>query len=304
MTAPTMPVRELAFSTSGSTGEPVSWLRTTAQVDAEAGLLAALCAPGRVDGVVCYAPPTHLYGYLMGLAVPRLLGVPCWYLSLTENPARVFAGLRCPLVAAVPAALSALSRSASALRSLDEMVLVHGSAVLPPDVDGLLSATDGRARLVELFGATETGLIASRARADQSWTPAPDVELVGMQPGVAMPLRVRSPRLARRPDRPTPAAAGLDDVVVVQDDGRFVWRGRRTRLVKVNGRRVDLDQVETMLRAAVPAATVTCRADRDPLRGEWFTVLVHPSEPSALAAVEQACRQLPSWQRPRAVRAP
>jgi acyl-coenzyme A synthetase/AMP-(fatty) acid ligase len=291
----------LAFATSGSTGEPVSWLRTAEQIVAEARLLAELTAPDDVDGVVCFAPPRHLYGYLMGLALPQLLGVPCWYVSLTESPKRVVSRLRRPVIATVPAAMATLSRSLPALRRLDEVVLVHGSAVLPPDAGRIVAALDGRARMVELFGSTETGLVASRATAGAPWTPATDVAVAAGQAGVPEQLRVRSPRLAHRPGGTVPAELKLDDIVTVRPDGTFDWHGRRSRMVKVNGRRVYLDEIEAFLRDAAPGAVSRCEAHPDDLRGEWFTVLVDSAGSQGLAEVEQACRALPAWQRPSSV---
>lgn len=293
--------RPLAFATSGSTGEPVSWLRTAEQIRAEAGLLAELTAPTGVDGVVCFAPPRHLYGYLMGLALPQLLGVPCWYVSLTDSPKRVLSRLRRPVIATVPAAMATLSRSLPALRRLDEVVLVHGSAVLPPDAGRVLAALEGRARLVELFGSTETGLVASRTTPGAPWAPASDVTVSAGPVGEPGQLRVRSPRLAHRPGGAVTAELELDDIVTVRPDGTFDWHGRRSRMVKVNGRRVYLDEIEAFLRDAAPGAVSHCEAHPDDLRGEWFTVLVDSAGSQGLAEVEQACRSLPAWQRPSAV---
>ena len=158
--APAGVAQEWAFRTSGTTGEPVTWLRSGAQLRAEASLLADLCGADQADGVVCYAPPSHLYGHLMGIALPRQRQLPCRLPSVTAPLRTGFAGLRRPLVAVMPAAVATLSRGLATLRDLDRLVLVHGSAVLTPATAALLAAVGPRARLVELFGSTETGLVA------------------------------------------------------------------------------------------------------------------------------------------------
>jgi acyl-coenzyme A synthetase/AMP-(fatty) acid ligase len=295
---------EIEFRTSGSTGEPVRWLRTADQIRAEAELLARLCVPAGADGVICSAPPDHLYGYLMGRAVPELLGLPCRHLALTESPVRALAGWRRAVVAAVPASFAQLARCVEALAALDELVVVHSSAMLPPAASRVLAALDGRARLVDLLGSTETGLVGFRTDPGRpEWTLAPDVQLrPGLVAGTVGALGVRSGRLARRAGAPFPDAIELDDVVEVVDDRTFRRLGRRSRLVKVNGRRVHLDVVEARLRDAVPGVGLECRPERDGLRGEWFTLVADSVEPRALAALRTACRALAPWEQPRAIR--
>ncbi|NRQ37773.1 acyl--CoA ligase [Nonomuraea sp. NN258] len=291
-----------AFRTSGTTGEPVTWLRDTGQLRAEAAILAELCSAGQADGIVCYAPPDHLYGYLMGLALPELTGLPCRILSVTAPLSSGFAGFRRPVVAALPAAVVTMARDLPTLRRLDRLTLVHGSAALTPAAVDLLAALDGRAELVELFGSTETGLVGRRSRHTDDWRPAPDVTLATEPDGR---LRVTSPRIARRDGEPAGPAGMrdtvLDDLVTVNPDQTFRWLGRANRLIKINGRRVHLDQVESALRDLVPGATLWCRAEPDAVRGEWFSVLV--TESDRVEAVRTACRTLPAAARPRTVAA-
>ncbi|HSV64847.1 MAG TPA: hypothetical protein VLJ59_02925 [Mycobacteriales bacterium] len=294
-------MRAREFATTGTTGEPVRWTRTAGQIHAEARLLAELCGAG-IDGIACYAPPAHLYGYLMGRALPELLGVPCRQVGLTDPPAAALAGWRRPLVVALPASFAPLVRAVPVLTGLDRLVVVHSSAALPPAAGRLLGALDGTARLVELFGSTETGLIGWRHGVnDTDWTLAADVWFgAGLGAGVER-LRVRSPRLARRAGMPQPAEIETDDLVRVLDGRTFRWLGRRSRLVKVNGRRVNLDHVHAQLADAVPDVAFGCRPERDELRGEWFSVCAETADPRLLTALEDAARALPPWQRPRIV---
>lgn len=299
-----MTAAELAFGTSGTTGRPVWWLRSAAQISAETALLADLCAAHAVDGIASYPPHHHLYGYLMGCTLPEFLGVPCRPLRLADGPAAAVAGWRRPLIALIPAALAQLARCVPALARLDELVLVYSSAALPPTARRLLMALRDNARLVELFGATETGLIGWRTDpSNPRLTLATDVTFGGAaRPGSTGPLRVRSPRIAHLPGFAALQEIELDDVVTITDERGFHWLGRSSQIVKVNGLRVNLDEVLAVLREAVPGVTITCAKHRDDLRGEWFSVLAATRETSVLDAVITACRSLPSWQRPRAVR--
>ncbi|MEU9131936.1 AMP-binding protein [Kitasatospora sp. NPDC048540] len=304
------PDAPVAFATSGSTGPPQQWLRDPAQIDAEARLLTALCADGGIDGVLSYAPPRHLYGHLMGLAVPRLLDVPCLQAGLTAPLARTVTRWRRPLVAAVPAAFAVLARCLPELARAERIVLVHSSAVLPAGARELVAALGERARLVELFGSTETGLIATRSGGAGEWTLAEDTRFAPEQeqeqardrrPDGSRLLRVTSPRLARRPGEEVPAATATGDLVTAPDERTFHWHGRANRLVKVNGVRVDLDHLTARLAAAVPGVALACRAEPDPLRGEWFSVHAATDDPGLLARLAAAVRALPAAEQPRAL---
>jgi acyl-coenzyme A synthetase/AMP-(fatty) acid ligase len=297
--------RELEFQTSGSTGEPLTWLRTADQLRAEAGMLTMLCVPPGLDGILTYAPVDHLYGHLFGRAMPELLGVPARRLELVDDPATALSGWRRAVVVAVPASFAQLARCLPALRALDRLVVVHGGAALPPLAGRVMAALGERASLVELFGSTETGLVGHRGGLSRAvWTLAPDVTFASeTQPGAIAPLRVRSPRIARRPGAERQRHHELDDVVRIDGERAFQWLGRRGRLLKVNGRRVNLELIETRLREAVPGVRLHCRPERDDLRGEWFTVVAEAGERQTVSALQAACRRLPAWQRPRAVRA-
>lgn len=294
------------FRTSGTTGTPVRWLRTGAQVAAEVDLLVAVCDARDIDGVVCYAPATHLYGYLMGRAVPDRLGVAARSTGLTDPPGEAFTGLRRPLVAALPASLSHLARSAAVVETLDHLVIVHSTAALPPDAARLVAALGDKIRFVELFGATETGLIASRTGVDATdWMLAPDVTIKApvRDAGAPVPLVVSGPRLARSPDLPPMSEWPTGDLVRLTGPRSFRWDGRAADLVKVGGRRIDVAALLAEIARAVPGVALSVRPEPDAVRGEWFTVLVHTDDPRAVEAVRARCRALPAWQRPRAVEA-
>lgn len=292
------------FRTSGTTGTPVRWLRTGAQIAAEADLLVSVCEARDADGVVCYAPPEHLYGYLMGRAVPARLGVPVRSIGVTDPPHEAFAGLRRPVVAALPASLSHLARSAAVVGALDRLVIVHSTAALPPGADRLVATLGDRARFVELFGSTETGLIATRTGVDDAdWTLAPDVTVDG-GPGDSerpVPLVVSGPRLARCPDLPPMSSWFTGDLVTFTGPRVFRWEGRASDLVKVNGRRIDVTALLAEVADAAPGVALSVRPERDAVRGEWFTVRVHTDDPRTVEAVRARCRALPAWRQPRTV---
>ena len=120
----------------------------------------------------------------------------------------------------------------------------------------------------EIFGSTETGAIATRRQTgeDTAWQPLPGISVATDADGR---LKLRSPFLGNddwfeTADLIEPAARG------------FHLRGRADRIVKIEGKRISLAEIEQALAHlpwAVAAAAVALPGD--PVR---LAVLVVPSE--------------------------
>ena len=90
----------------------------------------------------------------------------------------------------------------------------------------------------EVFGSTETCVIARRRTAcETAWTPLPGVRVAPQPDGTA----VHAPHLA------TPVV--LADLVEVDDEGRFVLRGRHADLLEIAGKRASLGDMTRKLLA-------------------------------------------------------
>jgi acyl-coenzyme A synthetase/AMP-(fatty) acid ligase len=283
------PGAEVAFRTSGHTGPPRLWLRTFVQLSQEVDVLARVCALAPCDAVVSFAPLRHLYGFLFSFCVPALLRLPVWYRPAGEV-APDLAGLPAqrPLVVTIPSVLGLLERRARELRRFRDVRLVHSTSTLPDAAVALAAAVE-TASVVELFGSTETGLVASRELHEGTsgaWTLAPDVAFRGpVRRGSERRLAVRSPRIAREPGLPSRTSFVLDDRVEPVDERRFRFHGRRSELIKVNGRRLNLADVERALAGALPCADLACVGRRDRYRGESYDLLVVPGpEPGVTPA--------------------
>lgn len=295
--------KELPFATSGTTGTPAVWWRARLQLLVEAQLLIDALGLRDADAVVSYAPTRHLYGFLFGCVVPALLNVPSHHVRLDSPLPRLDCAR--PVFATLPAAWWHLAHSRRELAAFESLTLVHSSARLPSNTGPLLDALGRRARLVELHGSTETGLVATRSDREPFYRLAADV-----QPWLTRPawsegrLEIRSPRLGRPAAGNRPSRLTMDDIVRFGELPRtFYLLGRHSRSVKVNGRRVDLARVESRLRDVLPGIELASEPVRDTVRGEWHEVLV-TGGPTAQAAVAEACdRILQPWEAPRRVRA-
>ncbi len=275
----------VAFETSGSTGTCRRWDRTREAVWAEAGLLADLVGPERPEAVVSFVPPVHVYGALATLLMPARMRLPVWYRSSFFGPLPQVDARRV-VVVATPWIFTLLLQHLDWIRRLDHLTVLHSSAMLPATAADLLAeAGADRALIVEVLGSTETGGIATRrwrTGEPPPWTLLPDVSFAcdGAGDGAAgpvqadVPLRIRSPRLASPPGGAPADAWETDDCVQVLDDRRFLFAGRRNRLVKVNGRRIDLDDVERSLRGVLDCVDLAVVPVADRMIGEHVDLLV------------------------------
>ncbi|WP_158890405.1 class I adenylate-forming enzyme family protein [Amycolatopsis anabasis] len=270
------------FHTSGSTGPSRSWSRTREYLWAEAGMLAGLLRPQRPEAVMAFVHPSHLYGALSSVLVPAQLGVPVWY-----RPS--FAGMMPPkehsrwVVTAIPWIFSLLRRNIDWVRQMDQISVLHASGMVPSAAGYFLEEAEGRAQVVEVFGSTESGGVATRnwssgepppweLFSDVSFARPPSEEDGTL--GVEVPLAVRSPRIAFQEDGKPPRSWELDDYVEMLDDRRFRFTGRRSRLVNVNGRRLHLDELEDALRSILDCADLALRPVADDMIGEHVELLV------------------------------
>lgn len=288
------------FDTSGTTGPSRRWRRLRENVWLEAGMLAELVAPERPEAVVSFVPTVHLFGALTSVLVPAWLGVPVWFRTsfLGEMPELE---QRRIVVMATPWIFQLLVEHLDWVRGFEHVTVLYGGAMLPATAGTFLQqAGPDRALIVEVMGSTEAGGIATRRWRDgapPAWTLFRDVSFA--DPDVAVvdeevPLVVRSPRLAFRPgDRP-PARWRSDDWIKPLDGRSFRLVGRTGRLVKVNGRRINLDEAEHAVRGVLDCADLALRPVPDNLIGEHVElhIVLKPGTELSGLDLPAAIRQL------------
>ena len=222
--------RSITFTTSGTSGAPTHcvhhWALIAQELDAQAALFADR---QRVVGLV---GPRHIYGFLFCVLLPRWLGVP------------FFDGR-----AAAAAGLASVSRSGDLLVGFPmRWDLAAPAGQWPQDVTGVTSTGPisaatigalrqrGLARMVEVYGSSETGGVAWRdnpadpLRPYLHWSLNADGTLARSDPEVSgLTHRVESP------DTLSPRAGG------------FEVTGRRDGAVQVAGSNVSCAHVARVL---------------------------------------------------------
>lgn len=241
---PRIPARQVVAVgfTSGSTGQPTAHAKTWgAFAQSNAGNAAALQAEvGAGASLVATVPPQHMYGLETSVLLPMLSGFAV-HGGRPFFPADVRAALAdCAaprVLVSTPVHLRNLLAANLALPPL--AAVVSATAPLPQALARRLEAAWG-APVLELFGSTETCVVAQRRSAhEDDWT---------LRDGAA---------LHPQPDGAQVEAAWLDAPVLLQDlvellpQGRFRLHGRSADLLEIAGKRASLTDLTRHL-LAVP----------------------------------------------------
>jgi long-chain acyl-CoA synthetase len=176
--------KQLTFATSGSTGTRKHLRHREDILANEARAWASVLGP--VKRVVVLCPTHHIYGFIWGVLVPLALGVPAVDADLTSLPALQSGDL----VVAVPDQWAWLAASQRALPAGVQGVSstaplpaqVHDALTLTPAGTAANAPTDAPstrqmhtplARLLQIYGSTETAGLAYRTQSAGPYTLAP-----------------------------------------------------------------------------------------------------------------------------------
>ncbi|MGH3647265.1 MAG: amino acid adenylation domain-containing protein [Micromonosporaceae bacterium] len=319
--------------TSGSTGVPKGVVLThrnaTAFVDWAADTF-RLTADDRVAGHA----PTHFDLSTFDLfatakAAATLLPVPGAARVLPGELAAFLRRANATVLYCVPSALTMLSRSAPAASLATLRTILFAGEVCPlPTLERMLALAPA-ARYANLYGPTETNVCTyHEVSADDLSRPAlpigraitDEITLTVMaapereaEPGEPGELHVSGPTVALgywddpalTAERFTSrrAASGrayrTGDIVVRDADGLLHFRGRRDRQVKTRGHRVELDEVEGVLRGHPAVGEAAVLAVPDETITNRLLAAVVTSRPTTPAQLRRVCAAaLPSYALP------
>ncbi len=224
--------------TSGSTGAPVPYPKTWGKLVrcVRDGAARLGFADGRSHAVLATVPPQHMYGFESSV----LLALQSGGAICAEHPfypADVCSALnslpRPRTLISTPIHLRALLASQAELPPAD--LIVSATAPLPQE---LARETEQRfqAPLLEIYGSTESGQLATRRTArDEEWQ---------LWPGVCLTLEEgRAWARGGHLEQPTPMCDELEPV----DAERFLLGGRLADLVNIAGKRSSLSYLTHQL---------------------------------------------------------
>jgi acyl-coenzyme A synthetase/AMP-(fatty) acid ligase len=229
--------------TSGSTGRPAShaksWsgLRATTTLNA-ATIRAAISGDSSAQQpwIVATVPPQHMYGLETSVLLPLLagFGIHGGRPLLPADIATALEDVPAPrILVSTPVHLRSIVDSGVSFP--DIAVVVSATAPLQGELAQRVEKSLG-AVLVEMFGSTETCVIATRRTAHEArWRAYPGISLEPAEDGTI----VRAPWLARD--------QLLQDVIEIRADQSFGIIGRHGDLVEVAGKRASLSDLSRRL---------------------------------------------------------
>ena len=302
--------RHFTFSTSGSTGARkhirhreenlADEARVWAKVLCESNLRSprGSAAPIPVKRVVLLCPTHHIYGFIWGVLLPQVLGVPVIDADLACLP-----GLKSgDLIVAVPDQWAWLAESAQlwpagvqGISSTAPLQDAVHKALTTPRVRSvnLYPASDlpeqALTRLFQIYGSTETAGLAYRTAPDEPYSLAPQ-RTRSEAGGIALTL----------PDGLVVSLDLQDELQWLCDaassPGFYVLR-RSDLSVQVGGHNVSPEWVADQLRRhpAVRQANVRLSTLAKPPRLKAFVVLNGPDSAYQCQAVEQWAADTLPW---------
>ena len=231
---------QIMIFTSGSSGEAKIISKSLNQFQSEIDFLeqqwGALLGQAQVLATVSHQ---HIYGLLFRLLWPLAAGrVFHSQMFLSPEPLLKTAGNIDAYWVASPAQLKRLDEETPWNETARLTTIFSSGGFLPTDAATQIQSSCGH-KIIEVYGSSETGGIAWRQSVDDPlWTPFAGVQMT-MDKNAACQLY--SPYLA---DDKT---FRMDDKIELHSNGQFTLLGRMDRIVKVEEKRLSLDELEQAL---------------------------------------------------------
>jgi acyl-coenzyme A synthetase/AMP-(fatty) acid ligase len=240
--SPAWDAQSICLYTSGSTGAPEAQRKTLGQLCRGAQVLGARLDE-EVEGglaalarIVCSVPPQHMFGVETSVMLPLVTGIAV----LDRRPllpadvrAAFDAGAGDGAWIATPLHLRALAQAGEALPQC--RLVLASTMPLAPALAAQVEAL-AQAPVLEIYGSTETGVLAMRRGARQThWRPVGGVRIAPAGSG------------AQAWGTHFPSPQTLADEVEIDAQGGFHLLGRQGDLVKIAGRRASLSGLNLLL---------------------------------------------------------
>jgi acyl-coenzyme A synthetase/AMP-(fatty) acid ligase len=235
----------VSLFTGGSTGKPRIWSKTPANLFGEAINLARTFGIRQTDLLLSTVPPQHIYGLLGSVLLPFVASAQVLSRTCTF-PREILSALQnegATVLVGVPIHYRAL-RSGD-LQRFSLRLALSSAALLESDDAAFFLEKTGLA-ITEIYGSTETGGMAIRSYGSDhgSWEPFSCID-----------WKILSDRLCVRsdfvsPDLPCDADGFFmtADRVAEVEGNRFKFLGRADHIVKIAGKRVDLEEIREKIR--------------------------------------------------------
>ena len=258
----------LMLFTGGSTGKPKIWPKTPRNMLSEARHLSVRFGISPDDLFLSTVPPQHIYGLLFSVLIPFICSARILDGTYTF-PREILRAAQyhsASILISVPVHYRVL-RADDLQRHNLRMAFSSAGALDKEDATYFHGKTG--LDIIEIYGSTETGGVATRCRLKdgESWRPMDPVDCK-IRNGR---LHVRSAFISSTLPRDADGFFATADRADSGGDHQLILRGRTDDIVKVGGKRVDLAAVQTKLkqipgvRDAVVISLHTCKGRQNEL---------------------------------------
>ncbi|AFL73745.1 AMP-binding protein [Thiocystis violascens] len=223
----------ISFQTSGSTGRPKLCTHPMPFLTQEVACFADLLRGRR--RVLSAVPAHHIYGFLFSVMLPALLDIPVRNVRDTLPGSVLRRACAGDLILGHPAFFDLATRAPVAVA--DDVVALTSTAPCPDLVWRLLGAT-GLARVIEIYGASESAGIGVREASDVPFRLLPHWSRVTGSHDRILRLGIAGDT----------SESELPDHVRWLDDRAFQVAGRRDGAVQIGGINVFPERVQGCLR--------------------------------------------------------
>jgi acyl-coenzyme A synthetase/AMP-(fatty) acid ligase len=230
--------------TGGSTAAPKIWNKTIRNLMGEAFFLSCYFDVTPRDRIVATVPAYHIYGLLYSILMPFVASAFVFG-DIPYYPKEIIQAVRtqnATILISVPPHYRSLV--GYCLES-ETLRLAFSSAGMLTDDDGRAFTRNNRVDVVEIYGSTETGGIAARIRAKGE---------TAFTPFECVAVKIKRGYLWVQSDFLSPGLGGLDsnffklgDRVEASQNGQFMLLGRSGGIIKVGGKRVDMETIRQIL---------------------------------------------------------
>ena len=230
----------LSLFTGGSTGKPKIWPKTIKNLFSEAFYLSEKFHFSPDDRIVATVPPCHIYGILFSVLIP-LVSSAMVMESTPTFPHEIMNAVplqKATVLISVPMHYRTFGNNTIPNHSL-RIAFSSAGALDKTDSENFTKQTG--TGITEIYGSTETGGIAYRCRAEDdaalSLFETVDVEIIGEK------IHVRSDYISPNLTRDEDGFYQTGDRGGKFDSDRFILYGRSDGIVKIGGKRVDLEEI-------------------------------------------------------------
>lgn len=233
------PDSEIVFYTSGSTGEPKKIVKTLGHLLNEVKVIEKFFNGHARSPIFTTVSHQHIYGLLHAVLWPLLSGreIGSFLVSFPEQLRLIEKEFSDFTLISSPSFLSRLDGPVSNCR-----VVTSSGALLMPEVAKAAFDVFG-VYPHEIFGSTETGGVAWRQQSPENpngvWTLVDGVRAAVDENSQ---LKISSPFFAEQ-------EMTMGDYAALVGASQFVLHGRADRIVKIEGKRISLAEIESVLRA-------------------------------------------------------